>query len=556
MDIKKINVGKLPKDYKEIYNELKAGTDNFDEDVVILFKDEINDFMELLKEEIPEAVQPDKPKETKKTITGKPTNLSQLKKWLKQNIGKKIYVSKSPNEKNIGGERKIAKVQTQSFMTTDPDGKEWWLEFPKASDMTFSTVGFTSGSHVAYVYDKKDVPKEEPKKRKPSASASRTLKKIKKDAKFKAQTEGRKDSNIERDLKRDAKRPGKRKSKDGNTYYEYRPNRVDISATTRLQEGGLVGTKINLDAIGKKSRQQDFQTTMRYLTHNMPVYWSWGVSKVAVSHEDRYLRLTVNGHHHKGYVYIFLNGADLFDVYYTTNRGTIKKTTFGLYFDQLQDVIDSKIERIDDYSFKKGGSVEESGYYVSWKDERGNLELERYGKDELDLAKELYKQQKSYGYEPVIESMWDGTVIMGKAFGRGGSTGRGRDLLFQSDEPWEKRYAKKASKPRTGYKGKSKMSSGGGVKDYSVVSEHIPADFKVLSIRYWETRRGIGYEAKTNYGTIWNDGQGGGDYWERNSDKGTWGNKLSERELGNILNVYEGEELFGRGGSTARGRDL
>lgn len=36
---------------------------------------------------------------------------------------------------------------------------------------------------------------------------------------------------------------------------------------------------------------------------------------------------------------------------------------------------------------------------------------------------------------------------------------------------------------------------------------------KVISIRYWETRRGVGYEALTDFGgTIWNDGMGGDTY--------------------------------------------
>ena len=31
----------------------------------------------------------------------------------------------------------------------------------------------------------------------------------------------------------------------------------------------------------------------------------------------------------------------------------------------------------------------------------------------------------------------------------------------------------------------------------------------VKSVRYFETNRGLGYEAKTNEGSIWNDGNGG-----------------------------------------------
>jgi len=61
--------------------------------------------------------------------------------------------------------------------------------------------------------------------------------------------------------------------------------------------------------------------------------------------------MTVSGHHHKGHVYIFVNGMDLFDVYLTTNRGTIvhKSGDMGLYFDQLVEWIDEKVERIPEY---------------------------------------------------------------------------------------------------------------------------------------------------------------------------------------------------------------
>ena len=35
----------------------------------------------------------------------------------------------------------------------------------------------------------------------------------------------------------------------------------------------------------------------------------------------------------------------------------------------------------------------------------------------------------------------------------------------------------------------------------------------VKSVRYYETSRGVGYEAKTNEGSIWNDGNGGATYF-------------------------------------------
>ena len=83
---------------------------------------------------------------------------------------------------------------------------------------------------------------------------------------------------------------------------------------------------------------------------------------------------------------------------------------------------------------------------------------------------------------------------------------------------------------------------------------------KVLNIRYWETRRGIGYEAMTDFGgTIWNDGDGGGTYlmptWKK---EGYLTNAQLhdllpndvrtglgyENFLDNLVNIHEGQPLL------------
>jgi len=80
---------------------------------------------------------------------------------------------------------------------------------------------------------------------------------------------------------------------------------------------------------------------------------SWGINNLIIDKktQPKMFRMTVQGHHHRGHVYIFLNGGDLFDVYLTTNRGTIKQRTdeMGIYNDQLIDWIDERVERISDY---------------------------------------------------------------------------------------------------------------------------------------------------------------------------------------------------------------
>ena len=83
---------------------------------------------------------------------------------------------------------------------------------------------------------------------------------------------------------------------------------------------------------------------------------------------------------------------------------------------------------------------------------------------------------------------------------------------------------------------------------------------KILNIRYWETRRGIGYEAVTDFGgTIWNDGDGGGTYlmptWkkERYLTNAQLHDLLPndvrtglgyENFLDNLINIHEGQPLL------------
>tara|TARA_B100000029_G_scaffold40251_3_gene37618 strand:- start:2836 stop:3012 length:177 start_codon:yes stop_codon:yes gene_type:complete len=56
---------------------------------------------------------------------------------------------------------------------------------------------------------------------------------------------------------------------------------------------------------------------------------------------------------------------------------------------------------------------------------------------------------------------------------------------------------------------------------------------KVTSIKYFETSRGVGYEAKTDEGVIWNNGDGGATY--HIPDVG-----LDEFQLEELIDVFEG----------------
>jgi hypothetical protein len=109
--------------------------------------------------------------------------------------------------------------------------------------------------------------------------------------------------------------------------------------------------KEKLDVTKIRCREIYLPDLMVLLKQSPYVYMSWGCSKITIdqSPNPRVVRLTVSGNHHKGYVYITLNGMDLFDVHLTSKQDIIRDKIEGLYFDQLVEWIDGKIERIPEY---------------------------------------------------------------------------------------------------------------------------------------------------------------------------------------------------------------
>ncbi len=77
--------------------------------------------------------------------------------------------------------------------------------------------------------------------------------------------------------------------------------------------------------------------------------WSWGFNNAVIVVKNKAYRFTVNGHHHKGHVYIVLDGSDTFTIYYTSSHGTIKKISEMVYIDVLIETLDIDIERISEY---------------------------------------------------------------------------------------------------------------------------------------------------------------------------------------------------------------
>ena len=92
--------------------------------------------------------------------------------------------------------------------------------------------------------------------------------------------------------------------------------------------------------------------TVLILRRNMWGYLSWGVSKLMCYpnvNSCTGLFLKVNGHHHKGWVFITLSFLDLFDVHILNNQYRVLETIEGIYNEDLFDTIDKRIERIPEY---------------------------------------------------------------------------------------------------------------------------------------------------------------------------------------------------------------
>ena len=81
------------------------------------------------------------------------------------------------------------------------------------------------------------------------------------------------------------------------------------------------------------------------------IIMSWGFHSPRIINQG--LAFSVNGFKHKGLVNITYNqGQDLFDVCFMDEKDKIVDTINMVYFDQLVDVIDNRVEKTDDYNDK------------------------------------------------------------------------------------------------------------------------------------------------------------------------------------------------------------
>ena len=84
---------------------------------------------------------------------------------------------------------------------------------------------------------------------------------------------------------------------------------------------------------------------LQILRRRLMVVFSWGFHRPTALPDNRGLVFKVDGFKYKGMVKVIYNvGADLFEIH--LDDGSIEE---DVYADQLIDIIDSMVERCDDY---------------------------------------------------------------------------------------------------------------------------------------------------------------------------------------------------------------
>jgi hypothetical protein len=91
---------------------------------------------------------------------------------------------------------------------------------------------------------------------------------------------------------------------------------------------------------------------IRVLRSDIRKYWSWGTHGL-INMNGKGLRMRVSGIRHKGWVYVMLNGSDLFDIYLTNLKNDIKEKVADVHVEDLAEVADHYIESgVGDYKAK------------------------------------------------------------------------------------------------------------------------------------------------------------------------------------------------------------
>jgi len=110
--------------------------------------------------------------------------------------------------------------------------------------------------------------------------------------------------------------------------------------------------QLKLNCMETKLTKYDLEMSkyiLRILSSQHIILWSWGFNEANTIKSG--LRFNVNGFIHQGYVDVIYNeGQDLFDVNLLNKELKITKALPGIFFDELVNVIDQHVEKIENYN--------------------------------------------------------------------------------------------------------------------------------------------------------------------------------------------------------------
>ena len=101
-EIKNIDITALPSEWKELYEALKEETDNFENaDALIVYDEEIKEFLNQVKQQLPEVIKSEKPKkESAPKTEPKDSEKPKKKKNDWQNVVKEIMAENDMDYKS------------------------------------------------------------------------------------------------------------------------------------------------------------------------------------------------------------------------------------------------------------------------------------------------------------------------------------------------------------------------------------------------------------------------------------------------------------------------
>jgi hypothetical protein len=102
-------------------------------------------------------------------------------------------------------------------------------------------------------------------------------------------------------------------------------------------------TKFNIEEVIKNCAILDYENLMAILNPRSVEFWTWGVVGLTKV-QNKALKFQTSGLKHAGYVYITVNGMDLFDIYLTDLDGNLVKEITDLYDDMVFSTLDEEIE--------------------------------------------------------------------------------------------------------------------------------------------------------------------------------------------------------------------